>query len=129
MLSIGQFAKRVGVNVETVRYYERRGLLRKPRQRPSGYRQYEISDVSRMHTIREAKTLGFTLREISSLLVCLEKPQQACTELKHRAELKVAALNKQISQLKSHKAKLERLLAQCASSPCHLKLARERSAT
>ena len=64
LLSIGQLARRAEVGVETVRYYERRGLLQEPHRRQSGYRQYGEEVVSRLQFIRRAKDLGFTLREI-----------------------------------------------------------------
>ena len=68
LLSIGQLARRAEVGVETVRYYERRGLLQEPQRRQSGYRQYSEEAVSRLQFIRRAKDLGFTLREIGELL-------------------------------------------------------------
>jgi DNA-binding transcriptional MerR regulator len=67
-LSIGQLADRVGVNAETVRYYERRGLLAAPSRSPAGYRRYTADDVERMELLRRAKDLGFTLTEIAELL-------------------------------------------------------------
>src|SRR5215470_1541483 len=68
-LSIGQVARRAGVGVETVRFYEREGLLEEPPRRASGYRQYSEEVVSRLHFIKRAKLLGFSLKEISELLL------------------------------------------------------------
>ena len=67
-LSIGQLAKQAGVGVETVRFYEREGLLAEPERRQSGYRQYQNDTVQRLLFIRRAKELGFTLKEIKELL-------------------------------------------------------------
>lgn len=68
VLSIGQLASEAGVNVETVRYYERRGLLRDPPRSGAGYRQYSAGDLWRLQFIARAKLLGFTLTEIASLV-------------------------------------------------------------
>ncbi len=67
-LTIGKVAKRAQVNVETVRYYERRGLIPQPPRRESGYRRYSQDTVARIQFIKRAKELGFTLKEISELL-------------------------------------------------------------
>lgn len=67
-LKIGQLAQRAGVNVDTVRYYERAGLLPAPQRQPSGYRAYTSDAVRRLRFIRRAKTLGFTLEEVGELL-------------------------------------------------------------
>ena len=67
-LTIGQLARRAGVGVETVRFYERKGLLEEPSRRPSGYRQYDEGVVDRLRFIRRGKELGFTLGEIKELL-------------------------------------------------------------
>ncbi len=69
ILSIGQVARRAGVGVETVRFYEREGLLEEPPRRASGYRQYSEQVVKRLHFIKRAKQLGFSLKEISELLL------------------------------------------------------------
>ncbi|HXQ61317.1 MAG TPA: MerR family transcriptional regulator [Acidimicrobiales bacterium] len=68
MLTIGQLAGEAGVNIETVRYYERRGLLREPPRTSAGYRQYSATDIWRLQFIARAKELGFTLAEITTLL-------------------------------------------------------------
>ena len=67
-LTIGEVARRAGVGVETIRFYDREGLIAEPRRRPSGYRQYSAEAVRRVRFIRHAKELGFTLKEISELL-------------------------------------------------------------
>lgn len=67
-MTIGKLADSVGVSVETVRYYERRGILPEPPRSPSGYRQYSDDDVWRLRFISRGKTLGFTLDEIRTLL-------------------------------------------------------------
>ncbi len=69
ILSIGQVARRAGVGVETVRFYEREGLLEEPPRRTSGYRQYSEQVVKRIHFIKRAQKLGFSLKEITELLM------------------------------------------------------------
>lgn len=79
-LTTGELAERAGVNVQTVRYYERRGLLREPPRTESGYRQYDDSDLDRLRFIRTAQRLGFKLEEIDELLeACVDsEPTDAC---------------------------------------------------
>ena len=67
-MQIGELAKSAGVPIDTVRYYERHGILPAPHRRPSGYRSYDADDVARLRFIRRAKALGFTLGEIHDLL-------------------------------------------------------------
>ena len=67
-MKIGEVAKRSGVGIETIRFYEREGLLQEPERRPSGYRQYDESTIKRLEYISRAKELGFTLAEIRELL-------------------------------------------------------------
>lgn len=74
-MQIGEFARRAGVNVQTVRYYERRGLLPEPERRASGYRQYTPAALERLQFIRRAQELGFTLNEIDELLQLRTDPQ------------------------------------------------------
>ncbi|MCH8048022.1 MAG: MerR family transcriptional regulator, partial [Planctomycetes bacterium] len=77
-LTIGQLARRAEVGVETVRFYEREGLLEEPARRPSGYRQYDEGVVDRLRFIRRAKQLGFTLKEIRELLSLRLDPATTC---------------------------------------------------
>ncbi len=67
-LTIGRLAEQAGVNIDTIRYYERSGLLPAPKRRASGYREYGDGDIRRLQFIRRAKRLGFTLDEIEQLL-------------------------------------------------------------
>ncbi len=110
---IGQLAKRTGVNIETIRYYERRGLLPEPPRRASGYRQYSPDAVARLEFIRHGKELGFSLTEIAELLVLRVDPDTSCADVKARAEAKIMDVrNKIMSLLRIEKA-LTRLAAQC----------------
>src|SRR5215468_10396737 len=89
-LTIGQVARQVGVGVETVRFYERQGLLEQPARRESGYRQYAEDVVARLRFIRRAKELGFSLKEVAELIALDADPATSCGDVKQRAEAKIA---------------------------------------
>src|SRR5207247_5454513 len=93
-LTIGQVARRVGVGVETVRFYERQGLLEEPARRASGYRQYSEQVVKRIHFIKRAQKLGFSLKEIAELLLLRVDGQTSCEEVKGRTEAKIAEVER-----------------------------------
>jgi MerR family mercuric resistance operon transcriptional regulator len=109
--TIGQLAHQAGVNVETVRYYERRGLLRAPPRTAAGYRQYSGSDLWRLQFIARAKQLGFTLSEIAGLVGPDEG--RAGTRTRGLAEAKIRALDEQRRELATTRARLTRLIDIC----------------
>jgi len=80
-MTIGKLAKRAGVGVETIRFYERKGLLPEPPRRYSGYREYPESAIDRVRFIRRAKELGFTLKEIGELLELRIRPGTTCRQM------------------------------------------------
>ncbi len=98
-LSIGQVARRAGVGVETVRFYERQGLLEEAPRRASGYRQYSEKVVKRLHFIQRAKLLGFSLKEITELLMLRVDEQTSCEEVRQRAEAKIAQVERKVVEL------------------------------
>lgn len=112
-LTIGQLAKRAGVGVETIRFYEREGLLVEPERRPSGYRQYTPEVVRRVRFIRHAKDLGFALREIQELLELRVDPVSTCADVRQHARAKIADIEGRITALERMKAALERLAHSC----------------
>lgn len=112
-LTTGQVARKAGVNVETVRYYERFGLLPKPPRRTSGYRQYSDEALRRLRFIRHAKELGFSLKEISELLALRFDPESPCSEVKRRSEAKLKHIREKINTLKRMEKVLARLAAAC----------------
>src|SRR3990172_7588725 len=109
-LTIGRLAKKAQVNIETVRYYERRGLLPEPPRRQSGYRQYSENDVSRLLFIKRAQTLGFTLKEILELLSLRVDPKTTCGDVKRRAEVKIAGMEERIRDLQKMEKALMKLV-------------------
>ena len=113
-LTIGQAARSAGVGVETVRFYERQGLLQEPPRRDSGYRQYPEDVVARLRFIRRAKELGFSLKEIKDLLALRVDPETTCVEVKQRAEDKIADVEAKIETLQKIKKALVKLTKTCS---------------
>ncbi|HFD79284.1 MAG TPA: MerR family transcriptional regulator [Gammaproteobacteria bacterium] len=111
-LTIGQLAKRAGVKVETIRFYERRGLLAEPGRSPSGYRQYPLEIVARVKFIRRAKSLGFTLNDIQSLLALSEGPG-SCRDIRAQALAKVEEVEQRIQDLQRVRSALRELAGRC----------------
>src|SRR5260370_40912855 len=99
MLSIGQVARRAGVGVETVRFYEREGLLEEPPRRASGYRQYSQEGVTRLRFIKRAQQLGFSLKEVSELVLLRVDAQTSCEEVKGRTEAKIAEVEREMVEV------------------------------
>jgi MerR family mercuric resistance operon transcriptional regulator len=112
-LTIGQLARGAGVGVETIRFYEREGLLAEPDRRPSGYRQYPAEAVKRVRFIRHAKELGFTLKEIQELLELRVDPKSSCSDVRQRAQAKITDIEERIAALAQMKGALERLVRSC----------------
>lgn len=107
-LTIGELSKRANVNLETVRYYERRGLIAEPPRTKAGYRMYDESVVDDIRWIREAQAIGFTLQEILYLLAMRDGAAVSEAELRCHAEDKIAEIEKRIEQLWEMKTLLER---------------------
>jgi DNA-binding transcriptional MerR regulator len=110
-LTIGKFAAAEGVGVETVRFYQRRGLLTLPERQGSGYRVYSEADRWRLAFIRRARALGFTLVEIAELLGPAEA--RSAGDIAHAAEVKLAAVDEQMRQLALLQCRLRRLVQVC----------------
>ncbi len=113
-LTTGELAKRAGVGVETIRFYEREGLIQKPPRRRSGYRQYPEETIRRVQFIRRAKDLGFTLQEVAELL-SLRVAQRAstCARVRERAAAKIADVEGKISDLERIRGALGQLVRAC----------------
>ena len=98
-MKIGELAQRAGVSIDTVRYYERQGLLPEPARQASGYRSYVSGDVGRLQFVRRAKALGFTLEEIRDLLALSGRRDDDMGGLKTAAGEKLADVEAKISEL------------------------------
>ncbi len=112
-LTIGQLAKKAGVNIDTIRYYEKQGLIPKPSRRESGYRQYSEDSVKRILFIKRAKELGFSLKEISELLSLRLGSSTTCGDVKKRADIKIAEIGEKIQTLQRMKTALIKLVKAC----------------
>jgi MerR family copper efflux transcriptional regulator len=112
-LTIGAVAKRVGVAIDTIRYYEREGLLPEPRRRASGYRSYDEGTVAQLRFIRRAKDLCYTLEEIRELLALSADRQRGVKAVKQRAQQRLAAIEQRIAELQRVRDGLAQLVASC----------------
>ena len=112
-LTVGKLAKEVGINLETVRYYETIGLMPNPNRRDSGYRIYSERDLKRLLFIKRAKELGFTLKEIQELFEIKVETKSTCGDVKHIAEHKIIDVEQKIKDLQKIKRVLKKLVAQC----------------
>jgi len=112
-LTIGRIARLAGVGVDTIRFYERRGLLPTPQRTPSGYRLYQTDTVNRLNFIRRAKALGFSLEEISTLLA-LQDSGGPKAEVKAITQRKLDAVNIKINDLVRMRDALSQLNKECS---------------
>jgi MerR family copper efflux transcriptional regulator len=101
------------VNVQTIRYYERRGLLPRPERAPSGYRKYSEDAIRRLRFIKQAQALGFSLSEIEELLSLRLQAGATCGDIRKRARHKIATVNRKISELQRIKNALSALAKAC----------------
>jgi len=108
-MRIGEAARRAGVNVQTIRFYERRGVLGRSQRLASGYRDYAPEDVRRLIGVKRAQKLGFTLAEIQELMR-LEQPGQHLAHVQAVARVKIRDVDEKIRSLKAIRKSLERLL-------------------
>ena len=115
-LTIGQVAKRSGIGLETVRFYERKGLIEEPPRTDSGYRQYPEEAVGRIRFIRRAKELGFALKEISELLSLRVDPDTTCVDVRKQTEFKISDVEEKIRALRRIKTALKKLAASCVGT-------------
>lgn len=112
-LTRGELAQQGRVNSETIRYYERRGLLPKPPRTPAGYRTFGTDAVRRLHFIKRAQELGFALKEIKELLALRVDARTSCADVRKRAEAKIASIEQKLRALRAMKRALVRLTAAC----------------
>ncbi len=116
MLKIGQLARRTGLSVEAIRYYQRLGLIAEASRTPSGYRQFEPRVVGRLQFVQRAQDLGFSLQEIRELLELRLSPGRSATDVLQRAEAKLADIRAKIADLDRMRAALEALTDACCGA-------------
>ncbi|MGB8634524.1 MAG: heavy metal-responsive transcriptional regulator [Rhodanobacteraceae bacterium] len=112
-LSIGAAAREAGVGIDTIRYYEREGLLPEPRRRPSGYRDYDVNAVTQLRFIRRAKALGFSLADIRELLTLSQDREQGVAGVRARAESRLEEINHRMVELRRMQRGLKQLIDAC----------------
>ena len=128
-MTIGRVAKAAGINVETIRYYQRRGLIGEPRKPPGGHRRYSTAVLGQINFIRRAQQLGFTLDEIGQLLELSDG--RSCRETRLIAEKRMAVIETRIAELERMRGELSALIAACrktggrGSCPLIAELSRE----
>lgn len=111
--SIGQVAKQSGISVETIRYYEKKGLLKEPERKESGYRQYKQEAIARLSFIQQAKELGFSLKEIGELLSIRSDENNLCNEVKQLAQEKLGNIESKLKMLQRMRKSLKKLVDVC----------------
>lgn len=116
-LTIGRIARQAGVNVETIRYYERRALLPRPKRTESAYRQYPPDTVRRIGFIKRAQALGFTLDEIAALLSLRATTPKHCIAVEREAAAVIQRIDHKITELAQMRGALAQLVEACRTSP------------
>ncbi len=119
-LKIGQVANLAGVAVDTVRYYERVGLLAKAPRRSSGYRAFDVATVERLKLIKQIQDLGLSLEEIHGMLEAITEQNSDCTREATRLEAVLYRTEQKIAALKAVRKKLKEALTRCGRGDCDL---------
>ncbi len=113
-MTISKAARRAGVGVETIRFYERKGLIKQPsRSDATGFRLYGEDTVRRVRFIRRAQDIGFSLSEISDLLSLHADPSADCADVRQRAASKLVEVDRKIARLGRIRAALEQMITAC----------------
>ena len=113
--TIGKLARESGVGVETVRFYERKELIKKPTAK-EGFRKYTLEDAKRIRFIKRAQDLGFTLKEIKGLLDLNSNPRSTCSDVKSQTDAKMKEVEEKIRDLQKMKKSLKNLADACGDS-------------
>ena len=113
-MRIKELAEATGVDVDTIRYYEKQGLLPEPARQDNGYRDYASTHLDRLAFIRHARDLGFSLEAIRDLLSLSDKPDQSCAGADAIAKAQLAEVESRLARLTALKGELERMVVQCA---------------
>jgi MerR family transcriptional regulator, mercuric resistance operon regulatory protein len=116
-LTIGRFAAAAGVNFETVRYYERIGLMPPPARTASGHRAYEAAHVRRLAFIRRARELGFSIEDIRALLALADPSRVSCSEVREIARTHLVEVRAKLADLARLEGILAATIAQCSGDP------------
>lgn len=112
-MQIGDLSRAAGVNIETIRYYERIGVLPRPARQANGRRTYSDDDARRLGFIRHARDLGFDLDNVRTLLALQEIPQASCEDASRIAQAQLVTVENRIAKLLSLQRELSRMVAEC----------------
>lgn len=112
-LRTGEVARQAGVNIETLRFYERQGILPEPPRRHSGYREYPPETVNLIRFVKRAQELGFSLKEVQELLTLRNAPQRAVGKMPQIVKAKIEEIDHKIKDLQAMRKALEGLLDAC----------------
>jgi len=117
-MKIGELSKNAGFKVETLRYYEKQGLLSPVARTDSGYREYDKDSLKQLKFIKQAKSVGFSLNEISELLTLrVERDQHSCGDVKQIAEQKIEQIESKINELDKMRKALHKITDACCGGP------------
>lgn len=112
-ISIGEVARRTDLGVETIRFYEREGLIDEPPRKLSGYRQYPEEVIARIRFIRRSKELGFSLKEIRELIALQRNPNATCMDVRRQTEAKIVELENKIVEFQKMRDTLTSMMSNC----------------
>lgn len=112
-MQIGELARVSGVHLETIRYYEREGVLPRPARLANGRRVYSSADARQLGFIRHARELGFDLTQVRALLALQEEPEASCTEASRMAQTQLDSVESRIARLMVLREELRRMIAEC----------------
>lgn len=112
-IQIGKLSERTGVHIETIRYYERIGILRRPPRSPGGYRRYSYEDIKRLGFVRRLRELGFPLDSVRALLGLAETRRSSCGEVRTKAAAHLGEVHAKIDDLRRMERVLKEMVASC----------------
>jgi DNA-binding transcriptional MerR regulator len=110
---IGRVAQQTGLSIDTIRIYEKQGILKRSPRTEGGFRLFERSDIERLKFVRKAQELGFSLNEIRELLILRAEHVPACSHIKELLDQKLAAVEQKIGELQALEGSLQRILQKC----------------
>jgi Cd(II)/Pb(II)-responsive transcriptional regulator len=120
-MKIGELASQAGCDVQTVRFYEREGLLEAPQREASGYRRYDERQLTRLNFIRHCRSLDIPLAEVRRLLDFAARPDQSCAQVNQLLDAHIALVNQRVQALQALQVQLEALRKRCGgdgAQPC-----------
>ena len=112
-IQIGELAKQTGLSIDTIRFYEKQGLIKQPRRSEGGFRLFSADDLQKLFFIRRSQLLGFSLGEIRELLVLRDEKTQACRHVRDLLNQKLAAVREKIEELRTLEEELRSALTKC----------------